>query len=95
MTKRPGVNPLYSQLPDSAVIMRTGDHRIVRDSLDLKFGLEQFACRKDGRDRWLPLHRTVLRDDLLLHMRKRRVLPEAQLLELARNLPPYVGGPSR
>ncbi|MCP4408509.1 MAG: hypothetical protein GY807_12240 [Gammaproteobacteria bacterium] len=95
MKSKRGAHAIYSQLPNRAVILNTGDHRVVRDTLSLKYGVEKFACRQDGKNKWQSIHKTTLRDDLLIHLRGERLLSEAQLINLAKRLPPYIGGQAR
>ncbi|MCP4316236.1 MAG: hypothetical protein GY789_09510 [Hyphomicrobiales bacterium] len=70
--------------------MALDGHRVVRDPLQLKFGLERFAGVRDGRERWLSIRRETLRDDLIIHKLDQQLLNEAALAKLVGRMPPYV-----
>ncbi len=93
---RIGTPPRYSRVKQSGVLMSLGaGHRVVADRLRLKYALEVFHDRVDGKDRWRPVHSSTLRNDLLCHLLDEQLLDETSLAELVRRMTPYVGGVPR
>ncbi|MEM6461661.1 MAG: hypothetical protein AAF724_07085 [Pseudomonadota bacterium] len=91
MAKPTGPQPKYSTIPTRGVVLAIGDHRVVKEPLCLKYGLERLVGHRDGRDLWLSIQRETLRDDLIVHMLDEELLTEATLAELVVRMGPYVG----